>query len=125
MKKYPIYQLDELDLQLLFMVHQQLFQYYKDEASYVLATSSLPQRLQDDPYYIHHYDEQYWCKYVYRKHEQRKSEERAKQKEITAEVFKYLEQGYSIGKIADSFGVETRIIIPIHREYERLKEDDN
>ena len=80
MKKYPIYQLDELDLQLLFMVHQQLFQYYKDEASYVLATSSLPQRLQDDPYYIHHYDEQYWCKYVYRKHEQRKSEERVWEK---------------------------------------------
>lgn len=69
---YPVFRLDELDLQLLFNVHQKLIQYYKDNTSHVLAKSSLLKRLEADPIYVHYYDEEYWAKYVRREYEQKK-----------------------------------------------------
>ncbi|MCM3454596.1 hypothetical protein M3685_11650 [Heyndrickxia oleronia] len=70
------YQFDELDIQFLEYVQIILERYYKDEAPSVLAKSSLLKRLSEDPNYVHHYDEEYWAKYVYREYEQKKTNKR-------------------------------------------------
>ncbi|WP_243292350.1 hypothetical protein [Bacillus sp. FJAT-47783] len=67
------YKFDELDLEFLMDIQRVLERYYKEEASSILSQSSLLKRLSDDPIYVHHYDEEYWARYVYHEYERKKS----------------------------------------------------
>lgn len=60
------YSLDELDLEFLMYVQAELFKSIGSDAVNAIISSGLLERLQQDPIYVHHFDEQYWAEYVLR-----------------------------------------------------------
>ncbi|KAB8138020.1 hypothetical protein F9U64_06745 [Gracilibacillus oryzae] len=55
------YNLDELDLDLILEITEELKRYFGNEARYILLESSFIRRLEENPEYVHHFDEKYWA----------------------------------------------------------------
>lgn len=60
----------DLDLELVFLIRDELKLKLGDDADDALMTSSFLNRLQEDPIYVHHFDEDYWVKHIVRRFQQ-------------------------------------------------------
>lgn len=68
--KWDDYTLNELDLELVFLIRDELKVKLGDDADQALMTSGFLKRLQEDPIYVHHFDEDYWVERIVRRFQQ-------------------------------------------------------
>lgn len=62
--KWNEYTLHELDLKLVFLIRDELKLVLGKQADEALIKSGFLKRLQEDPVYVHHFDEEYWVEYI-------------------------------------------------------------
>lgn len=62
--KWNEYTLHELDLKLVFLIRDELKEVLGNQADNAILKSGFLNRLQDDPVYVHHFDEEYWANYI-------------------------------------------------------------
>ncbi|MEK4949273.1 hypothetical protein NST12_02665 [Bacillus sp. FSL W8-1127] len=65
------YSFDELDIELIFYIHEELKKRIGDQATEAIIVSGFLNRLQKDPVYVHHYDEEYWADYILSRYEKK------------------------------------------------------
>jgi hypothetical protein len=65
------YSFDELDIELIFYIHDELKKRIGDQATEAIIVSGFLNRLQEDPVYVHHYDEEYWADYILSRYEKK------------------------------------------------------
>lgn len=65
------YEFDELDLELIFCIHEELKKRNENQATEAIMDSGFLKRLQEDPIYVHHYDEGYWADYILSRYEKK------------------------------------------------------
>ncbi|SOB90448.1 hypothetical protein SAMN05880501_101162 [Ureibacillus xyleni] len=58
------YSFDELDIELIFYIRDELEKRIGSQSIEAIIVSGFLNRLQDDPVYVHHYDEKYWADYI-------------------------------------------------------------
>lgn len=58
------YSFDELDIEFIFYVRDELEKRIGNQATEAIIISGFLNRLQEDPVYVHHYDENYWADYI-------------------------------------------------------------
>lgn len=68
--KWNDYTLNELDLELVFLIRDELKKVLGDQADDALMTSGFLDRLQEDPIYVHHFDEDYWVNHIVKRFRQ-------------------------------------------------------
>lgn len=62
--KWNEYTLHELDLKLVFLIRDELKKILDTQADEAIIKSGFLNRLQEDPTYVHHFDEEYWVAYI-------------------------------------------------------------
>ena len=65
------YSFDQLDIEFLMYVQNELSKKLGTKAVEAISTSGLLERLQENPMYVHHFDEQYWAEYVLRRYQKK------------------------------------------------------
>ncbi|OZI13469.1 hypothetical protein CEW92_01145 [Bacillaceae bacterium SAS-127] len=68
--KWTNYTFNELDLELVFLIRDELKKSLGDQADEALMTSGFLDRLQEDPIYVHHFDEDYWVSHIVKRFQQ-------------------------------------------------------
>lgn len=68
--KWNDYTLNELDIELVFLIRDELKVKLGEDADEALMTSGFLKRLQEDPIYVHHFDEDYWVSHIIRRFQQ-------------------------------------------------------
>lgn len=58
------YTLHELDLKFVFLIRDELKKILGNQADEAIMKSGFLKRLQEDPVYVHHFDEEYWVGYI-------------------------------------------------------------
>lgn len=58
------YKLHELDLKLVFLIRDKLKNILGKQADEALMKSGFLDLLQEDPIYVHHFDEDYWVEQI-------------------------------------------------------------
>ena len=58
------YKLHELDLKLVFLIRDKLKNILGKQADEALMKSGFLDLLQEDPIYVHHFDEDYWVERI-------------------------------------------------------------
>ena len=62
--KWNEYKLHELDLKLVFLIRDELKSILGRQADEALMKSGFLELLQEDPIYVHHFDEDYWVERI-------------------------------------------------------------
>ncbi|WP_342528205.1 hypothetical protein MKY84_05020 [Chryseomicrobium sp. FSL W7-1435] len=62
--KWNEYTFNELDLELVFLIRDKLKERLGEDADKALKTSGFLDRLQEDPNYVHHFEENYWVNQI-------------------------------------------------------------
>jgi len=62
--KWNEYTFNELDLELVFLIRDELKKVLGEKADEALMTSGFLHRLQENPIYVHHFDEDYWVSHI-------------------------------------------------------------
>lgn len=65
------YKFDELDIELIFYIRDELNKRIGNQATEAIMSSGFLNRLQDDPLYVHHFDENYWADYILSRYEKK------------------------------------------------------
>ncbi|MFJ7663261.1 hypothetical protein ACIQXW_12715 [Lysinibacillus sp. NPDC097162] len=68
--KWIGYTFNELDLELVFLIRDELKIVLGEQADEALTTSGFLHRLQEDPIYVHHFDEDYWVSHIIKRFQQ-------------------------------------------------------
>lgn len=68
--KWNEYTFNELDLELLFLMRDELKVILGDDADDALKKSGFLDLLQKDPIYVHHFDEDYWVDLIVKRFQQ-------------------------------------------------------
>lgn len=71
--KWNEYVLNELDLQLLFLIRDELKQELGADADKAIKESEFLIHLQADPVFVHHFDTAYWVVYIIERFQQSKA----------------------------------------------------
>ncbi|MCR2823787.1 hypothetical protein [Lederbergia panacisoli] len=71
--KFEKYSFDELDIEFLSYVLDELEKRIGDKAQAheVISCSGFLKQLQEDPMYVHHFDEKYWADYILSQHQKK------------------------------------------------------
>lgn len=65
------YLFDELDLELIGYIRDEVQKLIGSKASEAITSSGLYTLLQEDPIYVHHFDEKYWANFVLTNYEKK------------------------------------------------------
>lgn len=68
--KWNDYKLNELDLQLLFLIRDELKVVLGSDADKAIKASEFLNHLQEDPIFVHHFDVAYWVDYIVERFQQ-------------------------------------------------------
>lgn len=68
--KWNDYKLNELDLQLLFLIRDELKVVLGSDADKAIKASEFLKHLQENPIFVHHFDVAYWVDYIVERFQQ-------------------------------------------------------
>ena len=67
------YSLDDLDIELIGYIREEVQKSIGSKASEAITISGLYKLLQEDPIYVHHFDEKYWASFVLKNYSKKNS----------------------------------------------------
>lgn len=69
------YLFDDLDIELIGYIREEVQKSLGSKASEAITISGLYTLLQEDPIYVHHFDEKYWADFVIKNYSKKNSSE--------------------------------------------------